>query len=198
MDCGDAKDLIESALSGALAPGDRAALGAHLAGCAECRELAASYEGIAQALAGMEMVDVPDRLVARVLAEVGIETAAVRHRASRRRLARRRAAWIASAAAALVVSILQITGVLALGSATGFVSGLGLRPASEAARLLAAGMEKAGFLQSVSREGLTLASSAVVAAIAVLAAVIAADTLAAWRTARKCAWLMAAPRQRER
>ena len=77
MDCDRIKDLLEAHALGALDPDEQTAVERHLAGCPDCRRLAAAYAEIAHALphalATASHTTVPPALKRRVLAS--IETA---------------------------------------------------------------------------------------------------------------------------
>ncbi|HEV8586951.1 MAG TPA: anti-sigma factor [Methylomirabilota bacterium] len=82
MTCSDTRELFSALADDALAPGERDALQAHLAGCAECRRELAGFERTLRRVRAMDPGRAPAGFVERVLA-------AARPEPWPRRLARR-------------------------------------------------------------------------------------------------------------
>ena len=70
MNCEQVRELLENYALGALEPGERVAVEAHLAGCSDCRALASEYHGVAgllpQALAARSPLQMPDGMQVRL------------------------------------------------------------------------------------------------------------------------------------
>lgn len=108
MECSDARELIQERLAGELDSESAQALEEHLAGCPNCRDLAAGISKLDTLLSGEPMLEVPEGFGARVLA------AASRRRRSVVVVERRnlRIAAACVAAALLFAAILPLLVVL--------------------------------------------------------------------------------------
>jgi len=73
--CRDFRELVSTALDGALPPGDRARLDAHLAGCEACRSFQRELEAAHRLVRGVEAVEPPPWLAAKIMARVRAEAA---------------------------------------------------------------------------------------------------------------------------
>jgi hypothetical protein len=77
MHCEEIKPLLEAGALGALEPEERAAVEQHLAGCAECRQLAQAYaeaaHALPDALAARSPLNVPPALKGLVLQSLGAQ-----------------------------------------------------------------------------------------------------------------------------
>jgi hypothetical protein len=67
MSCAESRDLLSAHVDGALAPDERAALEAHLAGCAECRRELAALERTVALVRAIEPARAPAGFVDRVV-----------------------------------------------------------------------------------------------------------------------------------
>ncbi|MEJ7628297.1 MAG: zf-HC2 domain-containing protein [Nocardioidaceae bacterium] len=118
-------ERISELLDGGLPAAEALEVNAHLAGCAECREIRESLLAVTTLLAdvGASREAMPDDVVARVdaaLARVGTERAAGVRRLEpelvRRPPARRPLTWLAGAAAAVVIAAVGVAGLKSLPS----------------------------------------------------------------------------------
>lgn len=99
MTCEEALPLLSAHLDGENTPEDEAALQAHLAQCAACREILEAYEAIDRGVAQPE-ADPPEALHAGVMAQI------------RKRPQTRRRRWLGIAAAAAVLALVIAAGRL--------------------------------------------------------------------------------------
>lgn len=99
MTCEEALPLLSAHLDGENSPEEEAALQAHLARCAACREILEAYEAIDRGVARPE-ADPPEALHANVMAQV------------RRRARPRRRRWLGIAAVAAVLALVIAAGRL--------------------------------------------------------------------------------------
>jgi len=95
--CGEVADLLEAFVDGELDPTATAAIEAHLARCAPCREQRRAAYAVREWLRALPEYDTPERVLAAVRRTVAAETARPSARSPRW-------AWRTAAAAALVVA----------------------------------------------------------------------------------------------
>jgi anti-sigma factor RsiW len=112
-----AEDEAQLYLEGAIEPSEATRIDRHLAGCAECQALVASFEALSEALSGLPLADPPPDFTAAVMARIDEGEAA---RASERRI---------------LVGVLAAVG-LSLGLALALAGPSGWAPALSAASSL--------------------------------------------------------------
>lgn len=105
--CQDVQSRLSEYADGALPPGDRAAVTAHLAACSACGGMLADVQKLRAAAAALGPVAPPDHVWLQVAGLARLERPSLPDRAPRARVVRRAAIsqWIGLAAALVVVTI---------------------------------------------------------------------------------------------
>jgi anti-sigma factor RsiW len=94
------RDQIHAYYDGELAPGERAAVEAHLSECADCRELLADLRGVSQLIATAPMTDMPPQAMKRMQQAWW---------AAQERGVLRLTTWLTAAAAAVIFAAVLLT-----------------------------------------------------------------------------------------
>jgi anti-sigma factor RsiW len=108
MNCDEAKTLLDDLAEGGLDAKSAARVRAHVSACASCRRELASIEAVNRGLATVKPLRAPERATGLVMAEVR----AVDVRRRRAAYLVKTVAWAAAAGIFLVLSSLDLSGVL--------------------------------------------------------------------------------------